>query len=71
MFVTRVYKCEECGYVCNQSSTLKAHMRIYSGEMYKCEECGFACNQSSDLKKHMRIHTEQRLYKCEVCGRAF
>ncbi|XP_052278728.1 E3 SUMO-protein ligase ZBED1-like [Dreissena polymorpha] len=34
----RLYKFEECGYACNQSSDLKKHMRIHKEQrLYKCE----------------------------------
>ncbi|KAH3790671.1 hypothetical protein DPMN_168876 [Dreissena polymorpha] len=51
------YKCEECGYACKASSTLKTHKMIHTGERpYKCGMCGYACIQSDHMKRHMKKH---------------
>ncbi|KAH3824664.1 hypothetical protein DPMN_126505 [Dreissena polymorpha] len=49
-----MYKCEVCGYACNDKGRLKRHARTHTGErvhVYKCEVCGYACSQSESLKK--------------------
>ncbi|KAH3818999.1 hypothetical protein DPMN_120729 [Dreissena polymorpha] len=49
----RLYKCEACGYACNQSSDLKKHMRIHTEErLYKCEVCGPQCGKAF---KHSQV----------------
>ncbi|XP_076792468.1 uncharacterized protein LOC117710276 isoform X2 [Arvicanthis niloticus] len=66
------YKCDNCGKSFIQSSHLKNHYRIHTGDKpYKCNECGKSFTQSSSLKVHHRIHSGDKTYKCDTCGKSF
>lgn len=68
----RTYFCDACGATFSNSSNLKSHARIHSGERpFICQECGASFVQSSNLKAHKRIHTGERPYKCSECGQTF
>ncbi|KAL7639895.1 UNVERIFIED_CONTAM: hypothetical protein RMT77_009308 [Armadillidium vulgare] len=70
--VDRSYFCSECGASFSNSSNLKSHARIHSGERpYICDVCGASFVQSSNMKAHKRIHTGERPYSCSECGQSF
>ncbi|KAH3818985.1 hypothetical protein DPMN_120715 [Dreissena polymorpha] len=61
----RLYKCEECGYACNQSCELKKHMRIHTEEgLYKCEVCGPQCGKA--FKHSGTLTTHEDKYRRET-----
>ena len=56
----RVYQCEQCPSVFNQTKTFNAHMKTKHGnQQFPCQACGKVFNQKSNLKRHERVHEDQ------------
>ncbi|KAL9707071.1 hypothetical protein quinque_010589 [Culex quinquefasciatus] len=66
------YKCEFCDRVFGNSSLLKRHRRIHTGEMpFECNKCGKKFNHEANFRNHKRSHIGEKAYVCDECGRNF
>jgi len=67
------FKCSECPKSFVNSSLLRLHARVHTGERpHKCDECGRTFRLSHHLADHKRgAHTGERPYACADCGRRF
>lgn len=79
------YKCADCAFVTQYSSSLKRHQSIHDSSVdksFKCTQCDYTCRQKSNLKIHQMVHVEgilvgtardpiDGLYKCTHCDKRF
>ena len=70
--VRKQYLCQYCEKEFKQSSHLKAHEMIHSGEKpNSCQYCSQQFRQLTDLKRHVMVHTKEKPYSCKICSRQF
>ncbi|GAV07535.1 hypothetical protein RvY_17360 [Ramazzottius varieornatus] len=67
----RVHSCAVCGKSFVESSKLKRHQLVHTGEKpFRCtfESCGKTFSLDFNLKTHVRIHTGDRPFVCPHVG---
>nr|XP_008525654.1 PREDICTED: zinc finger protein 42 homolog [Equus przewalskii]XP_008525655.1 PREDICTED: zinc finger protein 42 homolog [Equus przewalskii] len=72
----RDHVCAECGKAFNESTKLKRHFLVHTGEKpFQCtfEGCGKRFSLDFNLRTHVRIHTGEKRFVCpfEGCHKRF
>ncbi|KAL0593693.1 Zinc finger protein 42-like protein [Plecturocebus cupreus] len=72
----RNHVCAECGKAFTESSKLKRHFLVHTGERpFQCTfaGCGKRFSLDFNLRTHVRIHTGEKRFACpfEGCGKRF
>ncbi|XP_004682552.1 PREDICTED: zinc finger protein 42 homolog [Condylura cristata] len=72
----RDHVCAECGKAFTESSKLKRHFLVHTGEKpFRCtfEGCGKRFSLDFNLRTHVRIHTGEKRFACpfEGCNKKF
>ncbi|XP_062831197.1 PR domain zinc finger protein 15 isoform X1 [Anolis carolinensis] len=73
----RVYQCNICSKMFQNSSNLSRHIRSHGDKLFKCEECAKLFSRKESLKQHVsykhsrnEVDNEYR-YRCPTCEKAF
>ncbi|XP_059219177.1 zinc finger protein 729 [Stomoxys calcitrans] len=67
-----LFKCTECGKVCDTSKSLYSHVWYYhSHNEFKCKVCGKIFRRFAQLKEHSAVHTGKNAYGCMFCPKTF
>ncbi|XP_048349686.1 PR domain zinc finger protein 15 isoform X5 [Sphaerodactylus townsendi] len=73
----RVYQCNICSKMFQNSSNLSRHIRSHGDKLFKCEECAKLFSRKESLKQHVsykhsrnEVDSEYR-YRCATCEKAF
>ncbi|OWF43296.1 Zinc finger and BTB domain-containing protein 7A [Mizuhopecten yessoensis] len=65
--------CEDCGKIFETMSGKNRHvLRCHSNATCKiCQICNKRCENQSSLRVHLARHSDERPYKCSVCGQTY
>ncbi|XP_066475777.1 PR domain zinc finger protein 15 isoform X2 [Tiliqua scincoides] len=73
----RVYQCNICSKMFQNSSNLSRHIRSHGDKLFKCEECAKLFSRKESLKQHVsykhsrnEVDNEYR-FRCATCEKAF
>ena len=65
------HKCNQCNYAATRAGTLRAHLKIHSGEkLNKCNQCDYASSQAGNLRTHLKTHSGEKPNQCNQCDYA-
>jgi len=66
------HKCPHCPYKSLQAWTMKAHLRVHTGQKpFACPHCDHKTSTSTHLNEHIRYrHSSEKGFKCKLCDYA-
>lgn len=66
------HQCEFCGAKFKQTTNLKLHIRVHTGERpHLCSLCGKKFRTTGGLDDHIRRHKNEKPHQCRQCTRRF
>ena len=66
------YSCPDCGKGFVETSHLRRHMLIHSGERpWPCSQCPLFFQSKFHVDRHVRVHTGEKPYICPTCEQGF
>ena len=65
-------KCEICGKVLANSTTMTYHLNMHKGvKNFKCDLCEYRASFPSSVRSHRKTHFGDMKYFCRTCGKGY